>query len=199
MEFGSDLVARLVEELTRLPSIGQKTATRLALHILKMPREEAERLADAIRVVKERVGFCGICGHLTEDESCAICRDANRNDLVICVVEQSSDLIAIERTAEFRGKYHVLRGAISPLDGIGPDELRVKELLSRLATGRIEEVIVATNPNAAGEATALYLSRLISPLGIRVTRIARGVPIGSDLEYSDQSTLASALAGRREI
>lgn len=199
MEFGSDLVARLVEELTRLPSIGQKTAIRLALHILKMPREEAERLAEAIRTVKERVGFCGICGHLTEDASCAICRDANRTDLVICVVEQSSDLIAIERTAEFRGKYHVLRGAISPLDGIGPDELRVKELIDRLASGKVEEVIVATNPNAAGEATALYLSRLISPLGIRVTRIARGVPIGSDLEYSDQSTLASALAGRREI
>jgi recombination protein RecR len=199
MEFGSDLVARLVEELERLPSIGQKTAIRLALHILKMPREEAERLADVIRAVKERVGFCGICGHLTEDASCAICRDAHRTDLVICVVEQSSDLIAIERTAEFRGKYHVLRGAISPLDGIGPDELRVKELIDRLASGKVEEVIVATNPNAAGEATALYLSRLISPLGIRVTRIARGVPIGSDLEYSDQSTLASALAGRREI
>ena len=199
MEFGSDLVARLVEELTRLPSIGQKTAIRLALHILKMPAEEAERLAAAIRAVKEHVGFCGVCGHLTEDSSCAICRDATRNDLVICVVEQSSDLIAIERTAEYRGKYHVLRGAISPLDGIGPDELRVKELIERLASGRVEEVIVATNPNAAGEATALYLSRLISPLGIRVTRIARGVPIGSDLEYSDQSTLASALAGRREI
>ena len=199
MEFGSDLVARLIEELVRLPSIGQKTATRLALHILKMPREEAERLAEAIRIVKERVGFCGICGHLTEDASCAICRDTNRTDLVICVVEQSSDLIAIERTAEFRGKYHVLRGAISPLDGIGPDELRVKELIDRLASGRVEEVIVATNPHAAGEATALALSRLISPLGIRVTRIARGVPIGSDLEYSDQSTLASALAGRREI
>ncbi len=199
MEFGSELVARLVEELVRLPSIGQKTATRLALHILKMPREEAERLAETIRMVKERVGFCAICGHLTEDSSCAICRDSTRNDLVICVVEQSSDLIAIERTAEYRGKYHVLRGAISPLDGIGPDELRVKELIERLASGRVEEVIVATNPNAAGEATALYLSRLISPLGIRVTRIARGVPIGSDLEYSDQSTLASALAGRREI
>ncbi len=199
MEFGSELVARLIEELTRLPSIGQKTATRLALHILKMPREEAERLAGAIVAVKERVGFCAVCGHLTEDEVCTICRDANRSDGVICVVEQSSDLIAIERTAEFRGKYHVLRGSISPLDGIGPDELRVKELIDRLAKGQVEEIIVATNPNAAGEATALYLSRLISPLGIRVTRIARGVPVGSDLEYSDQSTLASALAGRREI
>ncbi len=199
MEFGSDLVGRLVEELTRLPSIGQKTATRLALHILKMPREEAERLAEAIVTVKERVGFCGVCGHLTEDESCTICRDQNRTAAVICVVEQSSDLLAIERTAEFRGKYHVLRGSISPLDGIGPDELRVKELIARLSSGHVDEVIIATNPNAAGEATALYLSRLISPLGIRVTRIARGVPVGSDLEYSDQSTLASALAGRREI
>jgi recombination protein RecR len=199
MQFGSELLAQLIEELSRLPSIGQKTATRLALHILKIEREEAERLAHAILQVKERVGFCSVCGHLTEGESCAICRDAHRSDTVVCVVEQSSDLLAIERTAEYRGKYHVLRGAISPLDGIGPDELRVKELIERISIGQIEEVIVATNPNAAGEATALYLSRLISPLGVRVTRIARGVPIGSDLEYSDMSTLASALAGRREI
>lgn len=199
MHFGSELVAQLIEELSRLPSIGRKTATRLALHILKMERADAERLAHAILEVKERVGFCALCGHVTEGDACDICRDANRSDSVICVVEQSSDLLAIEQTAEFRGKYHVLRGAISPLDGIGPDELRVKELIDRVAAGRVEEVIVATNPNAAGEATALYLSRLISPLGIRVTRIARGVPIGSDLEYSDMSTLASALAGRREI
>ena len=199
MQFGSDLMAQLIEELGKLPSIGQKTATRLALHILRLPREEAERLAHAILKVKEQVGICQVCGHLTEGQPCGICRDSTRSDSAICVVEQSSDLLAIERTSEYRGKYHVLRGAISPLDGIGPDELRVRELLERLGNGTVEEVIVATNPNAAGEATALYLARLIAPLGIRVTRIARGIPVGTDLEYSDQSTLASALAGRREI
>jgi recombination protein RecR len=199
MQFGSELVGRLVEALSRLPSIGEKTATRLALHIMKLPRGEALELAQAIIDVKEHVDACATCGHLTESQPCGICRDATRSEAVLCVVEQSSDLLAIERTAEFRGKYHVLRGAISPLDGIGPDELRVRELIERVAGGRIEEVIIATNPNAAGEATALYLARLITPLGIRVTRIARGIPVGSDLEYSDQSTLASALAGRREI
>lgn len=199
MEFGSELVARLIEELSRLPSIGQKTATRLALHILKQPREDAERLAQAILQVKAQVGSCAVCGHLTETQPCGICRDAARSDTVICVVEHSSDLLAIERTAEYRGKYHVLRGSISPLDGIGPKELRVQELIERLRAGRVEEVIVATNPNAAGEATAIYLAGLITPLGVRVTRIARGIPVGSDLEYSDQSTLASALLGRREI
>ncbi len=199
MEFGSELVGKLIEELAHLPSIGQKTATRLALHILKQPREEAERLAHAILQVKQHVSSCSVCGHLTEAQPCGICRDAARSDAVICVVEHSTDLLAIERTAEYRGKYHVLRGAISPLDGIGPDELRVTELIERLRSGKVEEVIVATNPNAAGEATAFYLARLITPLGVRVTRIARGIPVGSDLEYSDQSTLASALLGRREI
>lgn len=199
MEFGSELVAKLIEELSRLPSIGQKTATRLALHILKQPKEDAERLAQAILQVKAQVGSCTVCGHLTETQPCGICRDAARSDTMICVVEQSSDLLAIERTAEYRGKYHVLRGSISPLDGIGPKELRVQELIERLRAGRVEEVIVATNPNAAGEATAIYLAGLITPLGVRVTRIARGIPVGSDLEYSDQSTLASALLGRREI
>jgi len=199
MQFGSELVAILIEELSHLPSIGQKTATRLALHILKLPREDAERLAQAILQVKEHVGLCTVCGHLTESQPCGICRDAARTDATICVVEHSSDLLAIERTAEYRGKYHVLRGSLSPLDGIGPEELRVTELIDRLRGGGVEEVIVATNPNAAGEATALYLARLISPLGIRVTRIARGIPVGSDLEYSDQSTLASALLGRRDI
>ncbi len=199
LQVGSELVSQLIAELSQLPSIGPKTATRLAMHIIKMPVADAERLAKAILEVKAQVGFCAVCGHLTEHPACDICRDANRSDAVICVVEQSTDLLAIERTAEYRGKYHVLRGAISPLDGVGPDDLRVRELLERLAPGAVEEVIIATNPNAAGEATALYLSRLISPLGVRVTRIARGIPVGADLEYSDQSTLASALSGRREI
>jgi recombination protein RecR len=199
MQVGSELLSRLIAELGRLPSVGPKTATRLAMHIVQMAREDAERLAQAILEVKAQVGFCSVCGHLTEHSACDICRDLNRSDAQICVVEHSADLLAIERTAEFRGRYHILRGAISPLDGVGPDDLRVKELLERLRAGSVEEVIIATNPNAAGEATALYLSRLITPLGVRVTRIARGIPIGSDLEYSDQSTLASALSGRREI
>jgi len=199
MQVGSELLSQLIAELGELPSVGPKTATRLAMHIVKMPREDAERLARAILEVKAQVGFCSVCGHLTEHSACDICRDATRSDTQICVVEQPADLLAIERTAEFRGKYHILRGAISPLDGVGPDDLRVKELLDRLRTGLVEEVIIATNPNAAGEATAIYLSRLIGPLGVRVTRIARGIPIGADLEYSDQSTLASAMSGRREI
>lgn len=199
MEFGSDLLGRLIEELAGLPSIGRKTATRIALHLLKTPREDVERLSDAIRAVKDRVGFCSVCGHVTEEPVCAICQDATRDRRLVCVVEQPSDVLAIERTSEYRGVYHVLRGAISPLDGVGPDDLRVKELVDRLPGGGVEEVILATNPNAAGEATALYIARLISPLGIRVTRIARGIPIGTDLEYSDQSTLASALDGRQEI
>jgi recombination protein RecR len=199
VEFGSDLLGRLVEELSSLPSIGRKTATRLALHILKAPREEAERLAQAILAVKDQVGFCSICGHVTEAKVCAICGDENRDRRVLCVVEQPSDVLAVERTAEYRGYYHVLRGAISPLDGIGPDDLRVKELLERIPSSQVEEVILATNPNAAGEATALYIARLVSPLGVRVTRIARGIPVGTDLEYSDQSTLASALDGRQDI
>lgn len=199
MEFGSELLGSLVEELAKLPSIGRKTATRLALHILKAPREDAEGLARTILAVKERVHDCAICGHVTEAEICSICADAARDARLVCVVEQPSDVLAIERTSEYHGTYHVLRGAISPLDGIGPDDLRVKELLDRLPQGKIEEVILATNPNAAGEATALYLARLISPLGVRVTRIARGVPVGTDLEYSDQSTLASAIDGRQDL
>lgn len=199
MEFGSHLLGTLVEELARLPSIGRKTAIRLALHLLRAPREEAERLAQAILAVKEQVGDCAVCGHVTESETCSICRDEARDPRVVCVVEHPSDVLAIERTSEYRGRYHVLRGAISPLDGVGPDDIRVKELLERLPNGGIEEVILATNPNAAGEATALYIARLVSPLGIRVTRIARGVPVGTDLEYSDLSTLASALDGRHEL
>ena len=195
----SPAVENLVAQLTRLPGVGTRTAHRLAFHLLRVPKDEAQALSDAIEDVKERVRFCSECGNLTEEERCEICRDERRDRALVCVVEQPADLLAIERTAEFRGKYHILRGAISPLDGVGPDDLRVKELLDRLRTGLVEEVIIATNPNAAGEATAIYLSRLIGPLGVRVTRIARGIPIGADLEYSDQSTLASALSGRREI
>ncbi len=199
MEFGSDVLGKLVEELASLPSIGRKTATRLALHLLKGPREEALSLAQSIIAVKDQVGFCALCGHVTEAEICSICSDKTRDRAQMCVVEQPADVLAIERTAEYRGYYHVLRGAISPLDGVGPDDLRVKEMLERIPDNKVEEIILATNPNAAGEATALYLARLIAPLGIRVTRIARGVSVGTDLEYTDQSTLASALDGRREI
>jgi recombination protein RecR len=198
LEFGSELLRQLVDEFAKLPSIGRKTAMRLALFLLNHP-EQAEQLAHSILAVKERVGTCAVCGHVAEGERCDLCADVSRDDRQICVVEQPSDVLAIERTAEYRGRYHVLRGAISPLDGIGPDDLRVKELLSRIPEGRVEEVILATNPNAAGEATALYIARLVSPLGIRVTRIARGLPVGSDLEYSDQSTLASALDGRQDM
>ena len=197
--YSSKYLERLVEELTRLPSIGQKSAQRLALHLLRAPREEALALADAIRAMRERVGFCRICGNFTEEDPCLLCSDPQRDAAVVCVVEQPGDVMAFERTAQFKGRYHVLGGALSPLDGTHPDSLRIRELLERLRSGEIQEVILATNPNVAGEATALYLSRLLAPLGVRVTRIARGVPMGSDLEYSDQVTLARALEGRRDV
>jgi recombination protein RecR len=189
----------LIEELTRLPSIGQKSAQRLALHLLRVPKEDALRLADAIRAVRERVGFCGTCGNFSEDDPCAICRDPQREGGVVCVVEQPGDVLALERTGAFRGRYHVLGGALSPLEGTSPEQLRIRELLERLRSGEVREVILATNPNVNGEATALYLSRLLGPLGVKATRIARGVPMGSDLEYSDLVTLSRALEGRREI
>jgi recombination protein RecR len=179
--------------------VGQKSAQRLALHLLRAPREEALRLADAIRAVKERVGFCSICGNFSEEDPCLIDRDPQRDRAVVCVVEQPGDVLALERTGQFKGRYHVLGGAISPLDGTQPDQLRIRQLLERLRDGEIQEIILATNPNVAGEATALYLSKLLTPLGIKVTRIARGVPMGSDLEYSDLVTLARALEGRREL
>jgi recombination protein RecR len=196
---GSKYLELLIEELSKLPSIGQKTAQRLALHLLRIPREDALRLAEAIRAVKERVGFCETCGNFSEENPCLICRDERREKTVICVVEQAGDVLALERTGQFRGRYHVLGGALSPLDGTSPDDLRIAPLLRRLESGEVREVILATNPNVAGEATALYLSRLLGPLGVRVTRIARGVPMGSDLEYSDMVTLARALEGRREV
>jgi recombination protein RecR len=197
--YGSKYLELLIEELTRLPSIGQKSAQRMALHLLRAPREDALRLADAIRAVKERVGFCSACGNFAEKDPCPLCTDPGRDDRLVCVVEQPGDVLAFERTGQFKGRYHVLGGALSPLDGTHPDNLRIRELLERLKAGLIQEVIIATNPNVAGEATSMYLWRLLNPLGVRVTRIARGVPMGSDLEYSDLVTLARALEGRREV
>jgi recombination protein RecR len=197
--YSSRFLESLIEELVRLPSVGQKSAQRLALHLMRVPQEEALRLADAIRAAREKVGFCSVCGLFSEEDPCLIDRDPQRDAQLVCVVEQPADVLAFERTGSFRGRYHVLGGALSPLAGIQPEDLRIRELLERLRTEPIQEIILATNPNVAGEATALYLSRLLGPLGVKVTRIARGVPMGSDLEYSDQVTLARALEGRREF
>jgi recombination protein RecR len=197
--YGSKYLELLIEELTKLPSIGQKSAQRMALYLLRAPQEDALRLAEAIRAVKERVRFCSACGNFAEADPCLLCTDERRDDQIVCVVEQPGDVLALERTGQFKGRYHVLGGALSPLDGTHPDNLRIRELLNRLREGRIQEVIIATNPNVAGEATSMYLSRLLAPLGVKVTRIARGVPMGSDLEYSDLVTLARALEGRREV
>ena len=203
--YSSKYLELLIEELQRLPTIGAKSAQRLALHLLRAPREDALRLAEAIRAMRERVGFCKVCGNFTEQDPCLLCTDPKRDAAVVCVVEQPGDVLALERTGTFKGRYHVLGGALSPLEGTTPETLRIRELLERLrVTGEggaptIKEVILATNPNVAGEATALYLHRLLTPLGVKVTRIARGVPMGSDLEYSDQVTLARALEGRREV
>lgn len=190
----------LAGELARLPGIGRKTALRLTFHLLKAPPEEAQRLARAIVAVRERVRACARCGNLSERETCAICESTRRDTAVLCVVEEASDITAIERTGEFRGVYHVLGGHLSPLDGIGPSELNLGSLLARLGPDSgVREVVVATNPSVEGEATALYLHRLIAPLGVRVTRIARGLPIGGDLEYADGVTIAEALNARREM
>jgi len=202
VSLSSRFLENLIDEFARLPSIGRKTAQRLALHVLKAPREEAARLAEAILLVKDRVGFCSLCGNYAEQDPCPLCADPRRDHSLVCVVEQPVDVLAIERTASYRGVYHVLRGVLSPLDGVGPDDLRVRELLGRL-NGSAEqtpaEVILATNPTVNGEATAMYLQKLLQPLGIRTTRIARGVPVGSDLEYSDVVTLARALEGRKDM
>lgn len=234
--YGSKILEQLIEELVKLPTIGQKSAQRMALHLLRAPREDAIRLADSIRALREKVGFCGTCGNFSEADPCPICTDPRRDGTMLCVVEQPGDVIAFERTGQFRGRYHVLGGALSPLDGTTPETLRIRELLERLrpavakvagevreggsgavnaavpggaalnaaslaggeaAPVEVREVILATNPNVAGEATALYLIRLLAPIGIPVTRIARGVPMGSDLEYSDLVTLARALEGRQ--
>lgn len=197
--YSSKYLELLIEELVKLPSIGQKSAQRLALHLLRGPTEDALRLAEAIRAVKERVTFCGTCGNFAEQDPCPLCTDPQRDGSLVCVVEQAGDVLQIERTGQYRGRYHVLGGALSPLDGTSPDSLRIRPLLERLRGGEVREIILATNPNVAGEATALYLSQLLAPLGVRITRIARGVPMGSDLEYSDLVTLARAIEGRREV
>ena len=199
MAFYAAPLENLIEQLCRLPGIGPKSAQRLAFHILSLPRSEAEELASAIIELKDRISFCRTCFNIAEGESCAICLDARRDESVLCVVEEPRDVLAIERTGAFRGRYHVLGGAISPIDGVGPDELRIQELVSRLGPGAISEVIVATNPNAEGEATALYLARLLRPRGVRVTRIASGLPVGGDLEYADEVTLGRAMSGRTDL
>ena len=189
----------LIDALGRLPGIGPKSAQRIAFHILQSEAEVASALVDSIRVVKERVKFCVVCGNVSEEVECRICRDPRRDNAIICVVEESKDVIAIERTREFRGKYHVLGGAISPIDGIGPEQLRIRELMVRLADAGIVEVILATDPNLEGEATATYLSRLIKPMDVKVSRLASGLPVGGDLEYADEVTLGRAFEGRRDV
>ena len=192
-------IARLIEEFNKLPGIGPKSAQRLTYHLLKAPTEKAEALAEAIRAVKENLGLCSICLNIADSDPCAICRDGERDHTKICVVEEPIDILPLERTRKYKGLYHVLHGVIAPADGIGPEELKFKELLSRLNGGLVTEVILATNPNLEGEATAMYLHRLIAPLGIRVTRLARGLPYGGDLEYADDVTLSRALEGRQEM
>jgi len=192
-------VQDLIDELGRLPGIGPKSAQRIAFHLLKLPRDDAMRLARAVAEAKDKVSFCRRCFNVGEGEECSICLDPRRDTTVVCVVEEPRDIVAVERTGEFRGRYHVLQGAISPIEGIGPDQLRVKELLERLDPEGITEVILCTNPNLEGEATAMYLGRLLKPLGLRVTRIASGLPVGGDLEYADELTLGRALEGRRDV
>ena len=190
---------RLIEQLQKFPGIGAKSAQRLAFHVLKASREDAERLADALRDVKSDVHHCSICSNITDTDPCTYCTSPDRDGRVICVVEEPVNVVVIEKTRDFRGRYHVLMGTLSPLQGIGPDALRIKPLLARVATGDVVEVILATNPTVEGEATALYLSKLLKPLGVRVTRIGMGVPVGSDLEYADEVTMTRALEGRREM
>jgi len=191
------IIQDLIDELGRLPGIGPKSAQRIAFHIIQSDRVDVTRLAEALKTVKERVKFCSICGNISEEELCKICRDPRRDKTSICVVEESKDVLAIEKTREFKGTYHVLGGAISPIDGVGPENLRIKELMTRLSETTISEVIIATDPNLEGEATATYLKRLIKPLGVKVSRLASGLPVGGDLEYADEITLSRAFEGRR--
>ncbi len=192
-------MARLIEELHRLPGIGPKSAQRLAYFLLQSSADQVRGLAEAITAVKEKVIFCSVCQNITQVDPCAICRDEQRDHSKICVVEKPLDVLPLERTRGYNGLYHVLHGAISPMDGLGPDDLRIKELLARLEGGCVEEVILATNPNLEGEATAMYLQKLVAPLGVKITRLARGLPFGSDLEYADEVTLTRALEGRQEV
>ncbi len=187
----------LMEELQKLPGVGPKSAQRLAFHILKMDKSDAQKLAGAILDLKDKIGFCSTCFQVTDDDPCLLCRDPSRDQTIICVVENPSDVMAFERTGKFKGIYHVLMGAISPLEGVGPDQLTIKALLGRLADGKVKEVILAMDSNAEGETTAMYLGRLLKPLGVQATRLAQGLPVGGDLEYADEATLAHALTGRR--
>ena len=191
------IIQDLIDELGRLPAVGPKSAQRIAFPIIQSDRVDVTRLAEVLKTVKERVKFCSICGNISEEELCKICQDPRRDKTSICVVEESKDVLAIEKTREFRGSYHVLGGAISPIDGVGPENLRIKELMTRLAETTIGEVIIATDPNLEGEATATYLTRLIKPLGVKVSRLASGLPVGGDLEYADEITLGRAFEGRR--
>ncbi len=193
------VVQELIDELSRLPGVGPKSAQRIAFHLLQTEDDQAKRLAQVLLEVKERVRFCEICGNVAEDVQCNICRDPRRTRTAICVVEESKDVQAIERTREFRGTYHVLGGAISPIEGICPDNLRIKELMARLGNPEIQEIIIATDPNLEGEATATYLTRMLSPLGITISRLASGLPVGGDLEYADEVTLGRAFEGRRQV
>jgi len=192
-------IKKVIAELVRLPGIGKKTATRLAYHLLKMPEEQVKTLSGAIAELKEKIRFCSVCFNITDSEVCQICSDAGRDRKTVCVIEEPSNIVSIEQSGHYRGLYHVLLGSIAPIQGVGPEDLKVKELLARLKEGEIAEVIIATNPNVEGEATAVYLSRLIKPLGIKVSRIAVGLPVGSDLEYTDEVTMSKALDGRHEI
>ena len=192
-------VQRLITELSKLPGVGGRTAQRLAFHLLQAETADVTRLANALTRVKELVRFCSTCFNVAESEQCRICRDARRTDEIICVVEEPKDVVAIEKTGEFRGRYHVLGGAINPLEGIGPDNLRIRELLTRLASGEVKELILATDPNTEGEATANYIGKLLRPLGVKITRIAMGVPVGSDLDYTDEVTMHKSLVNRHEL
>ena len=192
-------VQDLIDELGRLPGVGPKSAQRIAFYLLAADHADVRRLVTALTEVKDKVRFCIVCGNVSESEECRICRDPRRDATVICVVEEPKDVVAIERTREFRGRYHVLGGAISPIEGVGPDDLRIRELMTRLADGAVSELILATDPNLEGEATATYLARLVKPMGLRVTRLASGLPVGGDLEYADEVTLGRAFEGRRAL
>ncbi|WP_432497166.1 MULTISPECIES: recombination mediator RecR [Kineococcus] len=193
------VVQDLIDELGRLPGVGPKSAQRIAFHLLSADAADVRRLAEVLTEVKSRVRFCEVCGNVAQEQLCRVCRDPRRDPSVICVVEESKDVVAIERTREFRGRYHVLGGAISPMEGVGPDDLRMRELLARLSSGEVTETIIATDPNLEGEATATYLARLLRPMGLKVTRLASGLPVGGDLEYADEVTLGRAFAGRRSL
>jgi recombination protein RecR len=192
-------IARLIEQLAKLPGVGPKTAQRLAFYLLNLPKDEVAKLTNSITNARETVRYCSVCCNLTDRDPCSICSNTSRDTSIICVLEQPRDVVAMEKTREYRGLYHVLHGAINPMEGVGPDDIRVRELVARLGNGQVQEIILCTNPTTEGEVTAMYLARILKPMGLRVTRIARGLPVGGDLEYADEVTLTKALEGRREI